>query len=149
MPRPKSSSTELLRPSSFLFFSLTLLALGTNVSWLLEAPILDAECKRYILSVQEGFGFQAGPMVATGPDSFGILHVIPNGAFAAAGFWDGDIPVAYHGGLGDFCYALTRAKEGKPTEMTVINVAEWSDGWSQARTIAVPPPLSSVRHPER
>ena len=83
----------------------------------------------YIPSVQERLGFKLGLLSL--PDSaekrFGLAEVVPKCPMAAAGFRSGDIPVAYHGGMNDFCAALESATEPDGyTRVDVVNVADWN-----------------------
>jgi len=108
------------------------------VGLLLQGPLHRAECVRYILSVEDRFGFRSGWLAQVEHDTFAILDVSPGGLFARAGFRSGDVPVEHHDGLGAFRVALSESSAGHWSEVTVIHAAELADGWPRARVISIP-----------
>jgi len=112
---------------------LTILIVVPSVGFMIWTEVYPAwwlhRCvDSYIPSVQDRLGFKLGllSLPDSGDKRFGLAEVIPKGPMATAGFRSGDIPVAYHGGMNDFCGALesTSDPEGY-TRVDVVNVADW------------------------
>ena len=140
------------RPSGLLPFSLsrgTYLAVllvvvpaGGFLVWAELYPSIHANwcIESYIPSFEKRLGFKYAPIPLPGGEGQrpGLVEVTPGGPLGQAGFRAGDIPVAYHGGVAEFCAALEGADDGYG-RIDVVNIADWgSDGPNRRRSLRVP-----------
>jgi hypothetical protein len=100
----------------------------------------DYECEHtYLPSVERRFGFVGGRARVPGDDwtAYTLVRVDPEGVLGKAGFRSGDVPVAHHGGLAEFCAALQWSESAHDSfEVEVINIDDWDAG--SRRRIVIP-----------
>ena len=104
--------------------------------------------------LERELGFSSGDIPAAFPRSrpyrmFGITSVRPGGAFAAAGFRAGDIPVGYvdAGFMEGFVADIRKSLEtAQPVEFSVINAGERDrSGEFVRREVAFRPPAKPLQ----
>jgi hypothetical protein len=92
---------------------------------------------------QKEFGFH-GDRVATSDSRgekvalYALVGIDPRGPLGRAGFRAGDAPVAHHGGMNEFAYALRRARCGEATGIKVVQVSQWGVPDRAVRELIVP-----------
>jgi predicted metalloprotease with PDZ domain len=118
-----------------------LLAVFLAIYYLAFSPV-DVE-KVSLPKYEAAYGFRGGRIYlryASGEptDAYALVHVDPDGPLGRAGFRSGDIPVAHHGGVEEFDWALGHAEAGEAAPVTVIQASEWSSPNGQFRRLTVP-----------
>ena len=114
------------------------------VAWFaLGQPAFYAhECEHsYLPTAEARFGFRGGRVGVSdqGSSEYALVQVDPSGFLGRAGFRSGDVPVAHHGGLASFCYALqaSEAVEDRGEVAREVSVVRADDRQSR-RTLVVP-----------
>ena len=141
--RPASLRPISLNRSTYLVLLLIVIPAGAFMVWEQLFPsIYYYRCIESVIpSAQGRLGFTFGPVVLpeTKEQRLALIEVKPNGPLGRAGFRSGDIPVAHHGGVTEFCGALGAAEEGEAYGINVINLSDWSvDGPDRRRTLYIP-----------
>lgn len=136
-PRPLTLSR-----GTYVLILLIVIPAGAFMVWAELYPSIHANwcVETYIPSFEGRLGFRYAPIVLPGGEGQrpGLVEVTPGGPLSRAGFRSGDIPVAYHGGVAEFCGALEGAKDGYG-RVDVVNIADWnSDGPNRRRALRVP-----------
>ena len=108
----------------------------------LESPsVYVQDCRTVFLpSVEREFGFRGreAPVPGRNRSAYTLVEVDPNGVLGRVGFRSGDVPVAYHGGLSEFCSAIRESVAGRASyEVAVRGPAEWEQ--RTARAYVIPP----------
>jgi hypothetical protein len=125
---------------------LTLLGIGELVFGVFTIAIMIAfwpiDTERVLLPKYEAeFGFKGGRFMVPGTGSgtsYGLVSVDPNGPLGRAGFLVGDVPIAHHGGIGEFEWALRRSRCGEAKELTIMRVPLDAAGHARNHRLIVP-----------
>ena len=122
-----------------------LLTIASVVCVVCAWEISEWDARVQVKQFEPAFGFTSGTVIV--PDgnggqfeSWGIVAVADDGAFARAGVRGGDVPFDHHGfGAQRLLYALIRASKGEPGEFAVLNAADWTRTSNPLRAVAIGP----------
>ena len=119
----------------------SLLAVFVSIYYLAFSPV-DVETVS-LPKYEATYGFRGGRIslrYQTGEQTqaYALVQVNPDGPLGRAGFRSGDVPVAHHGGVAEFEWALRQAESGQAAPVTVIQASEWSSPNGQFRRLTIP-----------